>query len=50
MRFTNLLKYKKREWGFVAKSVQKRRPTLVFGELGAPYHIKKYRKNAVYRY
>ena len=50
MRFTNLLQYKKREWCFVAKSVQKRGPTLVFGELGAPYHIEKDRKNAVYRY
>ena len=49
MRFTNLLKYKKREWCFMAKSVQKRGPTLVICEVRAPYHIEKYRKNAVYR-
>ena len=50
MRFTTLLKYKKREWCFVAKSVQKRGPTLVICEVRAPYHMEKYRKNAVYQY
>ena len=44
MRFTNLLKYKKREWCLVAKSVKKRGPTLVICELRAPCHIEKYRK------